>query len=558
MVKSRSAWFSVAISGFIFADSVGAWPPDGTSLSTAAWNQDNPAIASDGAGGAIVVWDDGRLFDHGAIFASRVDASGSVLWSEGGVRVCNVSASQNYPQCVSDGAGGAIIAWHDFRNEYDWDVYVQRLDSSGEAVWPSEGVPLCTEYGSQQYPTLVPDGSGGAIVTWMDGRASTWFDIFAQRVDALGNTSWTTNGVALCTAENQQHYPMIVSDGDGGAIVAWQDFRSTAPGGVFVQRVDASGTVLWTPQGVELSSVGITPVIASNGSGGAIVAWHGSGVHARGVDASGVPSWPAVTLAVQVFGLQYHEEIASDGAGGAIVVWADRRDTNGGLDIYARRVTASGSALWDANGVAICAAADDQDDPSIISIDGGGAIITWDDARSGFLTNTDIYSQRVDGEGIPRWAPDGVGICTAVRSQGNPVTVSNGAGAAIVAWTDIRNGSASHWDVYAGLAFSEDVVFAYPSVPQISTLTLRHHPNPVRGSATLQFELPASSVVQVEVFDSAGRRVARRSLGDFPQGRHGVALGTRDDAGRRLPAGVYFCRVLAAGEAGTTKMTVVR
>ena len=97
------------------------------------------------------------------------------------------------------------------------------------AGWPhdpnSGNVPLCTAANQQYSSTIVSDGAGGAIVTWYDIRSGN-YDIYAQRVNAAGVPQWTANGVALCTAANNQYSPTIVSDGAGGAIVTWYDYRS--------------------------------------------------------------------------------------------------------------------------------------------------------------------------------------------------------------------------------------------------------------------------------------------------------------------------------------------
>src|SRR5207248_2144322 len=106
--------------------------------------------------------------------------------------------------------------------------YAQRINSSGAVQWTSDGVALCTAVSGQEYPTLTGDGSGGAIVTWFDYRSGSFgtnYDIYAQRVSSSGSVQWTSDGVALCTAANIQQYPTITGDGAGGAIVTWQDNR---------------------------------------------------------------------------------------------------------------------------------------------------------------------------------------------------------------------------------------------------------------------------------------------------------------------------------------------
>ena len=76
----------------------------------------------------------------------------------------------------------------------------------------------------------------------------------------------------------------------------------------------------------------------------------------------------------------------------------------------------------------------------------------------------------------------------------------------------------------------------------------RFSPNPARGRATLEYTLTRSSQVNVELFDTTGRRV-RGLIAEawLPAGHHAVQLDPRDAAGERLRAGVYFSRI-EAGE----------
>ncbi|MCX5754158.1 MAG: hypothetical protein NTW97_11055, partial [Candidatus Krumholzibacteria bacterium] len=120
------------------------------------------------------------------------------------------------------------------------------------ANWVQDGVAICAATGNQLFPTIVSDDAGGAIVTWYDSRSGT-NDIYAQRVNVLGATQWTTDGVALCSATGDQYYPTITSDGTGGAIATWFDYRG-GNANIYAQRVNASGSVQWTTNGVALCS----------------------------------------------------------------------------------------------------------------------------------------------------------------------------------------------------------------------------------------------------------------------------------------------------------------
>lgn len=91
---------------------------------------------------------------------------------------------------------------------------------------------------------------------------------------------------------------------------------------------------------------------------------------------------PSINNAVCNFtGSQTNVQIVSDGSGGSICTWVDTR--NGAQDIYAQRMNANGSLLWNVDGIAICNAVSDQYSPRLVSDAAGGAIIAWYDNRAG-------------------------------------------------------------------------------------------------------------------------------------------------------------------------------
>ena len=50
---------------------------------------------------------------------------------------------QFLPRAVSDGKDGTVVVWEDYRTGQDWDVYEQRVDSTGEPVWTADGTAIC-------------------------------------------------------------------------------------------------------------------------------------------------------------------------------------------------------------------------------------------------------------------------------------------------------------------------------------------------------------------------------------------------------------------------------
>jgi len=122
-----------------------------------------------------------------------------------------------------DGSGGMFHAWVDYRDG-NGDIYLTRISSSGAVAtgWPYDGVPVCTSPGEQGDFEIYPDGSGGVIVIWLDGRDDLVHrDTYAQRVDPLGVAQWTANGIKVLPSSWPIENPQFTPDGTGGLVIVW-------------------------------------------------------------------------------------------------------------------------------------------------------------------------------------------------------------------------------------------------------------------------------------------------------------------------------------------------
>ena len=554
MPTSRTRFLSLmavlGMSSIGVARAYASWPSDPTvnlPLCTAVNNQNAPAIASDGAGGAIVTWEDLRGTDYD-IYSQRVSAAGTPLWTADGVALCSAAGDQTLPAIVSDGAGGAIVAWQDGGRG---DIFVQRVNAAGVPQWTADGVALSS--GAAVAPAIASDGAGGAIVTWVVAGAT--YDVRAQRVDATGVAQWTAGGVVLRTDATSAAGATIVSDGAGGAIVSWYDDRNygTTVNDIFAQRVDGSGTPQWTANGLAVCTATGTqafPVITTDGAGGAIIAWYdarggGNYIYAQRVSTLGVLQWtgsgvPVCTASGNHIYPSLFPQIAPDGAGGAIVTWNDYRNLAAtSIDIYAQRLDATGVPQWTTDGVALCAAASAQQAPTMVSDGAGGAIVTWYDNRNYAADNSDIYAQRVSAAGVSQWAVNGVALSTAPGAQLSPILVASGTGGAIVAWLDSRNGSA--YDIYAQNLNADGTLggpleSVAPPAAAASFALRSIEPNPSPGDAHVSFSLPDDLPARLVVYDVAGRLVESQALGNLGPGAHSVQLGAQSSS---LRPGVY-------------------
>ena len=268
------------------------WDLFGVPICIAENQQILPAIAGDGFGGAFIAWQDHRSLPH--IYAQYINSDGLVQWAANGVLVCNNAGQQLAPSIVTDGVGNAIIVWRDKRNLYN-DLYAQSINSSGLLNWNIDGVPISIASGDQWVQNVISDDSGGAIVVWRDNRGNSE-DIYAQKVNSFGSALWTTDGVPICTATNDQMQPDIIFTDEGDAIITWYDSRFSYNPDIYAQKIDGSGITEWTNNGIKIcanNKIQRDAQIINDKFLGAIIVWNDlrnnntSDIYAQQVDGNG-------------------------------------------------------------------------------------------------------------------------------------------------------------------------------------------------------------------------------------------------------------------------------
>jgi hypothetical protein len=628
---------------------------DGACIYTGTFEQTEPRIAPDGMGGAFIVWQD----EAGGyrIVAQRIDHLGHLLWPEDGIIVCDESMEQYDPLICSDGVGGAIIAWGDNRNrvyEDEWDIYGQRLDSDGVPQWTDGGVEICTTFGSQWLADLVSDGLGGAIIAWEDWSAGTISDLYLQRIGPGGVKIWGPEGVLVSDIAGSQELPSLLADGAGGAIVAYQEDH--VGWNIYAQRIGSGGQLLWLVGGVPICVAvegQYEPEVTTDGAGGAVIVWNDyrrgdfrNDLYAQRVNASGAVQWTVNGVAVCTAAEnQEGPVLVPDGGGGAIIAWGDWRNfMTSGEDIYAQRLDGSGVRQWQMEGVPVCTATNYQWYQQIVSDDAGGAIVVWSDWRTGVVGNYDIYAQRIDQTGALCWDPNGISVSTADGEQGDATVLADGAGGMFVAWEDDRwldydiyalriagdgkpvatllvqytarfDGKAvclewtlsepvgdrsfvvmrapageSTFEELEGIAaVRDDRICSYTDddcvagedycyrvylveggersllfetgtvgVPAMALTLHQNHPNPFNPSTTIAYFLPERCRVRLAVYDVLGRVVGVLVDREEEMGPHSVHWDGLDSDGRGVPAGVYLYLLEAGKMRISKKMIAVR
>jgi len=423
--------------------------------------------------------------------------------------ICRAAGTQEDTNLVTDGAGGAILAWTDHRAG-NGDVYAQRVDAMGKPLWQLNGIAIRSTPEDQEFKQIITDDLGGAIIFWTHDKGPGGDDLYAQRLDPQGNELWNSGGI-LIEGNLEVWSVHAVMDGSSGAFICMQD--AWGNGFFWIKRLTGNGLLPWaqavSPMVTGKNNVGAR--ITHDGVGGVVVAWlaHSGNpstdadLYVQRLNSSGSAIWTSPVLICDVSAPVNHYAIAPDLAGGAFLFWSDARNPTTGLDIYVQRVNTSGSTLWSSNGLTVSAYNGSQDYPIAIEDVAGGAIVMWQDQRSNpsatesylqkvdsignmawtshglqlslngnyhlgatlapdisggcvvaferviSLTESDIYAQRFDSTGTVTWVDhSGLAVCNATSIQSSPRVISDAVGGALISWKDYRESTTLGIDIY--------------------------------------------------------------------------------------------------------------
>lgn len=289
-------------------------------------------------------------------------------------------------------------------------------------------------------PNVAANTDGNFLVVWIDSVAG----VSGRLVDAGGLPQGPTFQVSVGTyAAGYYDGPSVASDGTGGFIVAWYDGDP-----LVARKVDASGT----PVGPEIAvgAVGSTeePHVAADAAGNFVVAWvkdsGGGGVNARRFDATGTPLGPVFDVATT--GARW-ARIAAAPSGEFVVVWTDTDYLDGDrYGVFGRRYDETGTALGAPFQVNVNAEnGQGHYGADVTVLPEGGFVVAWTDRYNDYVYAFDqaksVLARRFDAAGVggtPFLVSTGTGSTYYGSEIGYtnayPAVASDGAGNFVVVW----------------------------------------------------------------------------------------------------------------------------
>jgi hypothetical protein len=143
------------------------------------------------------------------IRGQRINSNGNTLWGGGGTEICNNPGQQNTPNIISDGNGGIIATWEDGRNGGS-DIYASKINANG--ILGGESYPLPVELST--FTASVSDSK--VSLSWKTETEVNNYGFEVERKSGISN--WNKIGFVTGKGNNNnnQSYSFIDENRNSG------------------------------------------------------------------------------------------------------------------------------------------------------------------------------------------------------------------------------------------------------------------------------------------------------------------------------------------------------
>ncbi len=309
--------------------------------STTAGDQRFAAVAMAPGGAFTVVWRGSDASGDG-IRGRRFSSSGVALGAEFIVNT-TTGGDQDQPDVAIDGAGAALVVWQSDQTG-NLEIRGRHFNAAGSATG-NEFAVNTTVANDQQLPAMAPPPAAVLSVAWQSyGQDGPADGIIARRFASDGSSLGAEVLVNQWTSGNQVS-PGVGQATDGTFVVAWEDTTHQDGMGSSIRARRFSSAAAPLGGDVQLNTHWMDdqmrPRVASDGAGTVIVTWESDdqdgsdlGIFSRSLDSTGAFVSREIQFNNHVAGIQYRPSVARSLRGGYWVTWASGGQDGSGDGIY--------------------------------------------------------------------------------------------------------------------------------------------------------------------------------------------------------------------------------
>jgi len=351
--------------------------------------------------------------------------------------------SQHRPAVAADGSGNFVVVWQSFGQDGpDRGVFGQRFDSAGNPVGSEFQVNSYTT-GDQWHPAVAASALGNFVVVWQsvdqDGSSS---GAFGQRFDFLGNPVGSEFQVNSYTTSYQGR-PALAAGASGNFVVVWQSFQDGSYRGVFGQRFDFVGNPVGSEFQVNSYTTGYQyrPAVAADAAGNFVVVWQSGvlvvssrGVFGQRFDSAGNPVGSEFQVNSYTSNAQRYPAVAVEGSGNFVVVWESAGQDGSSYGVFGQTFDLLGNPVGSEFQVN-SHTTDSQQLPAVAADTSvlGNFVVVWN-SNGPDGSYDGVFGQRFDPAGLPLGGEFQVNSYTTY-GQYDPAVAAHGSDTFVMVWS---------------------------------------------------------------------------------------------------------------------------
>ncbi len=530
------------------------WGSNGVTLNTTSDFQPNGKVVQTDDGGYVFAWI--VATNPYKIGLQKLSSDGIKLWGTNPILLQGITEGFNYPALVKSDNNSVLLLHTATTGSFPAQTVklrAQKLNSSGTKLWGTDGIYIQNlgKIAAFSVPEVISDGLNGALMSWHDDRDNNNLQsAFVQRVASDSTFYYPLNGAEASLAPSRQKYNPVVSFDPVGenAYVFWMETEPDQnQNGIMGQKLSPSGARLWGDNAKvfkDLSApftLSISNVNTKIGSDRAYVFYlesNGSGLSTKTMgfacNFDGQFLWPGsfVTLSNPTQE-KLHLDVTSDVFGNCKLAWGDRRIDEG---IYAQDINPGGQLGNPVTPVEMISFTSE--------VQGNTVILKWSTASE--LNNYGFDIQRKTQSSNSDWISLGF-----VAGKGNSTETTS------YIFTDQALSSRTYSyrlkqsDFSGSFSYSEELEVITGTAA--SYMLEQNYPNPFNPGTVINYSVPADKKVTIKIFDLLGREVKVLVDGNKAAGNYKIYFDGTD-----LAAGVYYCRMNAGDFNSIRKMILLK
>ena len=384
------------------------WGDNGAVVTDLPGRQEDPVAITDGSGGVFIAWVDYRFDEQGDIFFQHLDNNGSILLDADGVALAQVVGKQITINMCTDSLGGVFVTWQDKRGGVHDDIYGTHISADHSIVAPGSGVPIVDATGDQNSKTIEYAGDNQAFIAWADFREGSNADVYAQRLDISMNSLFQDNGLPVASTEQQELKPRATFVNETTSFIAWKVGDDNSK--ILYQFVDEDGLVFNSARSIsENTALQTAPRVKRSAVGEVFVNWKdlrndpiNGDQYFQKVDVSGDIQWGEGVRMDLFDDIDFSARFSAGVEGDLNIIW--ERGTFPNVDIYFQNINSDGGYTLE-EAVPISADPNYQFAPILVGNAQDGLFSIYGDKAGGSI---DLKVQKLGSNLLPQWEQNGI------------------------------------------------------------------------------------------------------------------------------------------------------